>query len=147
MGSTKATSDQELSIISGKLAARSKGSQLKRVLSICMHIAMVSRCPTLIYKLAIKENIFGKHNFLPAAIPPCAMILLDLTNLKRAGLSQKLDENRQETPTAVHINMSICLALWLMELTKRLCCIKGKYNLQKFNIYLRKANANVFSKC
>lgn len=111
MGSIEATSDQELGIISEKLVAGREGSQLKRVLSKCMYTAMVSQCPTLIYKLAIKENIFGKQNFLPAALPPCAMILLDLTNVKRAGLSQKLDENRQKTPTAVHINISICLAL------------------------------------
>lgn len=72
---------------------------------------MVSQGPTLIYELAIKENIFGKQTFLPAAKPRCAMILLDLTNLKRAGLSQNLDENWQETPTAAHINISICLTL------------------------------------
>lgn len=47
----------------------------------------VSQCPALIYELAIKENAFGKQNFLPAAIPPCALILLDLANLKRAGLT------------------------------------------------------------
>lgn len=40
-------------------------------------------------------HIFGKQDFLPAAIPPGAMILLDLTNLKRAGLSQNLDDNWQ----------------------------------------------------
>jgi hypothetical protein len=61
----------------------------------------------LICKPAIKENVFGKQNFLPAAIPPCALILLDLTNLKNVGLSQNLDKNWQETPIAVHIRISI----------------------------------------
>lgn len=72
---------------------------------------MMSQGPRLIYELVIKENIFGKQNFLPPAIPPSDMILLDLTNLKNAGLSQNLDENWQETPTAVHINISICFTL------------------------------------
>lgn len=48
---------------------------------------MVSQCPILIYELAIKEDVFVKKNFLPAAILPCAIILLDLTNVKRTGLT------------------------------------------------------------
>lgn len=74
-----------------------------------MYTATVSQCPTLIYELVIKKTYF-----LPAAIPPCAMILLYLTNLKRTRLSQNLDENWQETPTAVYINMSICLTVSLI---------------------------------
>lgn len=109
MGCNEATSSQEFGIISETFVAGREGSQLKRVLSKCMHVAMVSQCPKLIYEFAMKENIFGKQNFLPAATPSCAMILLDLTNLKKGGLSQNLDGNRQETPTAVHINISICL--------------------------------------
>ena len=80
MGSAEATSDHQAGTISEKSVAGRGVSRLKRVLSKPMCTGMVSQCPVLIYELAIKENAFGKQNFLPAAIPPCAMILLDLAN-------------------------------------------------------------------
>lgn len=95
VGSIEARSDQEFGTISEELVAGREGSQLGRVLSKCMCIAVLSQHPTLIYELDIYIYAFGKSNFLPAAIPPCAMILLDLRNLKRAGLSQNLDKNWQ----------------------------------------------------
>lgn len=97
MGSTEAVSDQESGTISENSVAGRGGSQLKRVLPKCLRTAMVSWCPTLIYELAVKiyMHIFGKQSFLPAATPPGGMILLDLTDLKRAGLSQNLDDDWQ----------------------------------------------------
>lgn len=58
MGSIEARSDQEFGTVSEDLVAGREGSQLGRVLSKCMCIAVLSQRPTLIYELAIYTCIW-----------------------------------------------------------------------------------------
>lgn len=97
---------------------RRESNQLKRAMNLACCTKTVIVPGALIYALCYKGKYIWQAEFLPPAVPRCATIIVDFTNLKKVGMSQSSDGTVKNHRYQCILEAALALTPCLVYLTK-----------------------------